>query len=504
LTRPPPAPPAGAVPGSGRMRMMSDADIEKLKAETAAEVARAAGRGKLLPVMLVLVAIAVAGAIATPFVLRELRREESPPGRPEGDPDARIAAAREGARLRRLEKEAADAELWAKTKATAEGMAGDGNLTGALATLDVFIASAKTTKFNAEVTKLRGGLDRKRFEAMRARREVERAAREAEREKIAAATETSEEKAAKLVQLAAKAEKGGDFEDALKLLGEAKESGADVAARVAEVRRKRARALAVAGAEELMGRSAWKEAIAALETILEEHPGDEEAAALIAKAKKNLGPPPELALDIGGGITLDLIYVKPGRFRMGSAEGWGDERPVHEVVLTRGFYIGKHEVTQAEFRHVMGVDRSKYKGEGNPVEEVSWDEADDFCKRVGERTGKTVRLPTEAEWEYAARAGSAGNYCFGNDEAQLDKYGWYGVNSGKRTRPVGGKQPNAWGIHDMHGNVWEWIADWYDKNYYATSPREDPAGPLRPTGKRVLRGGCMDNRASGFRVVVEP
>ena len=223
------------------------------------------------------------------------------------------------------------------------------------------------------------------------------------------------------------------------------------------------------------------------------------------------------------GVALEVVYAKPGRFRMGSAEGWGDEKPVHEVVLTRGFYVGKYEVTQAQFRHVMGVDRSTYKGSRNPVEEVSWDETDDFCKRVAERTGRTVRLPTEAEWEYAARSGSAGNYSFGNDEAELGKYGWYARNSGKRTHPVGGKLPNAWGIHDMSGNVWEWCADWFDKNYYSTSPREDPKGPDRPTGKRVLRGGCMDNKAdgctatersssnptsrdkdAGFRVVVEP
>jgi formylglycine-generating enzyme required for sulfatase activity len=157
------------------------------------------------------------------------------------------------------------------------------------------------------------------------------------------------------------------------------------------------------------------------------------------------------------------------------------------------------------------------------VENVSWGEADDFCKRVGERVGKTARLPTEAEWEYAARAGSAGNYCFGNSEAELVDYGWHHVNAARTTHPVGEKKPNDWGVHDMHGNVWEWIADWYDKNYYATGPREDPQGPDRPTGKRVLRGGCYKNKASGctatersssrptsrdedagFRVVVEP
>jgi len=483
-TQPAPAPVAAA-PDSGQMRMMSDADIERLKAETAAEVARAAGKGKLLPVLLTLIVIIAAGAIATPFVLEKLRG-----GKPADGPDTAITSGREAARLRRLEKEAADAELWAKTKATADRMATDGNLTGALAALDVFISSAKTTKFNAEVMEIKGDLDKRRFEAMRARRQ-------AERDKIAATTETPEEKAAKLVGLSAKAEDGKAYDDALELLKEAEKLGAKVAANIVRVEKKRARVEALAGVRELVKSKSWKKADAALAAMLEEHPGDKEALELRAQVKKGLAPPPELALDLGGGVTLDLVYVKPGRFRMGSAEGWGDEKPVHEVVITKGFYIGKCEVTQKQFRHIMGVDRSKYKGEQNPVEMVSWDEADDFCKRVGERTGKTVRLPTEAEWEYASRAGSAGNYCFGNDEAKLGQYGWYAVNSGKTTRPVGGKQPNTWGIHDMHGNVWEWVGDWYDKNYYSKSPRENPTGPAKSTGKRVLRGGCMDNKASG-------
>jgi len=486
-TQPAPAPVA-AVPDSGQMRMMSDADIEKLKAETAAEVARAAGKGKLLPVLLTLIVLVAAGAVATPLILKELRGGQPPPDGGSGKPITGPVTGETEDR-RRLDEQA-DAELWAKTKAAADTMAADGNLTGAIAALDVFISSAKTTKFNAEVMELRGDLDKRRFEAMRARRK-------AERDKIAATTETPEEKAAKLIGLSARAEDGMAFDDALELLKEAEKLGAKVTASIVRVEKKRARAEALAGVRELMKGKSWKKADAALDSLLEKYPGDKEALELHAKVKKGLAPPPELALDLGGGVALEVVYVKPGRFRMGSAEGWGDEKPVHEVVITKGFYIGKYEVTQRQFRQVMGVDRSRYKGERNPVEEVSWNEADDFCKRVAERTGSTVRLPTEAEWEYAARAGSAGNYCFGNDEAKLRQYGWYAVNSGKTTRPVGGKQPNAWGIHDMHGNVWEWVADWYDKNYYSKSPREDPTGPARSTGKRVLRGGCMDNKASG-------
>jgi formylglycine-generating enzyme required for sulfatase activity len=529
-TRPPPAPaaPSGTVPtstpDSGQMRMMSDADIAKLKADTAAELARASGGGKLVPLLVALVAIAIVGASATPFVLKELRGDPAKPpgattpGTPAEDAEAKLAAARAAAEeaeaRRKLEEAAADDDLWTKTKSVAERMAAEDNHAGAIAALDIFIASAKTTKYNAQVMTLRGGFEKQRAEALEARREAERAAREAEREKIAAATSASAaEKAARLVKLAGLAGRGGDFDDALELLTEAQGLGADVVSKVASVRRGKA----------LMARKAWKDAAASLGRILQEYPGDEEAASLLAAAKKGLGPAPTLTLDLGGGVTLEVIYVKPGRFRMGSAEGWGDEKPVHEVVITKGFYIGKYEVTQAQFKTVTGVNRSTFKGDTRPVEEVSWGDADDFCKRVGERVGKVMRLPTEAEWEYAARAGSAGNYCFGNDEADLDRYGWYIRNSGKTTHPVGAKEPNAWGIHDMHGNVWEWLGDWYDRNYYTTTPRDDPQGPERATGRRVLRGGCLDNKASGctatersssrptgrdndagFRVVVEP
>ncbi|MHC4507158.1 MAG: SUMF1/EgtB/PvdO family nonheme iron enzyme, partial [Planctomycetota bacterium] len=150
-------------------------------------------------------------------------------------------------------------------------------------------------------------------------------------------------------------------------------------------------------------------------------------------------------------------------------------------------------MTQAQYEVVMGENLSRWKEPNRPVEHVTWNQAAEFCRLAGERaTKREVRLPTEAEWERACRAGSTGRYCFGNDETGLGEYAWFRNNSGNQTRPVGEKRPNAWGLHDMHGNVWEWVADRYGADYYAKSPRENPAGP--DTGqRRLLRGGSWNN-----------
>jgi formylglycine-generating enzyme required for sulfatase activity len=123
-----------------------------------------------------------------------------------------------------------------------------------------------------------------------------------------------------------------------------------------------------------------------------------------------------------------------------------------------------------------------------PVEHVTWPDAAEFCRRASEKTGRVVRLPTEAEWEYACRAGTSTEWSHGSDSAGLGEHAWYKANSRGRTHAVGQKKPNAWGLYDMHGNVWEWVADWYDAGYYASSPREDPPGPTNGT-LRVVRGG---------------
>ena len=201
---------------------------------------------------------------------------------------------------------------------------------------------------------------------------------------------------------------------------------------------------------------------------------------------------------------MEFVWVPAGEFRMGSTspEAHNDEQPVTQVRISRGFWMGKHEVTQSEWQGVMGTNPSEFSGCGLcPVEEVSWNDAREFIGRLNGRAGgNRYRLPTEAEWEYAARAGTTGDR-YGN----LDAIAWYGANSGHRTHPVGQKAPNAWGLHDMLGNVLEWVADWYDD--YPGGVVTDPRGPVSGS-YRVYRGGgwfyyARDCRAS-LRGIGEP
>ncbi len=175
-----------------------------------------------------------------------------------------------------------------------------------------------------------------------------------------------------------------------------------------------------------------------------------------------------------------------------------DEKPAHTVTLS-GFLIGKYEVTQADWRSVTGGNPSDFSGcDDCPVEQVSWDEVQDFLKKLNAREpGKNYRLPTEAEWEYAARGGTKSKgylYAGGND---LDKVAWYPGNSGDKTHPVGGKAPNELGLYDMSGNVWEWCSDWFGD--YSATAQNDPKGPNRG-GYRVLRGGGWNDGAGFCRV----
>ena len=199
--------------------------------------------------------------------------------------------------------------------------------------------------------------------------------------------------------------------------------------------------------------------------------------------------PKELALDLGNGVQLELALIPAGKFVMGSPqteEGRSDDETQHEVKLTKPFHIGKFEVTQEQYRQVMGTNPSHFRGRDLPVEMVSWDDALEFCKKASERTGKTVRLPTEAEWEYACRAGTKTAYYTGDGEADLDQAAWHIKNSDNTTHPVGQKVPNAWGLCDMHGNVLEWCQDVYA--LYKAEAATDPQGP--PQGQcPVLRGG---------------
>lgn len=181
---------------------------------------------------------------------------------------------------------------------------------------------------------------------------------------------------------------------------------------------------------------------------------------------------------------LDSFVALPGgEFMMGSATGNPDEKPAHRVRLSP-FEMGKYEVTQAQWQAVMGDTPSYFKGANRPVEQVSWHDAQQFIERLnGREDGYLYRLPTEAEWEYACRAGSRGDYA-----GKLDQVAWYDDNSESMTHPVGSLQPNAWGLYDLHGNVYEWCQDVYDKDYYAQSPSADPQGPASGTF-RVKRGG---------------
>jgi formylglycine-generating enzyme required for sulfatase activity len=187
---------------------------------------------------------------------------------------------------------------------------------------------------------------------------------------------------------------------------------------------------------------------------------------------------------------MEFIRIEPGQFMMGCSPGDNqceeDEKPAHLIRITKAFEISKYEVTQSQWELVMGSNPSYSRGADRPVEQVSWDEVQEFLRRLNaRRDGYRYRLPTEAEWEYAARAGSTGPYA-----GPLDQMAWYRPNSGGQTHPVGQKQPNAWGLYDTHGNVGEWVQDWYSPNSYPSTSATDPTGPPRAQF-RVLRGGTF-------------
>ncbi|RWX45610.1 Formylglycine-generating enzyme, required for sulfatase activity, contains SUMF1/FGE domain [Candidatus Electrothrix aarhusensis] len=234
-----------------------------------------------------------------------------------------------------------------------------------------------------------------------------------------------------------------------------------------------------------------------------------------------------------GDTGPEMVLLPGGRFRMGDIQGDGDkdEQPMHEVELD-SVVIGRYPVTFAEYDIFCEIaERRKPDDEGwgrgqRPVINISWQDATAYCVWLTRETGLTYRLPTEAEWEYACRAGSEFSWCFGDDEKHLGEHAWYTENSGKKTYPVGTKKPNAWGLHDMHGNVWEWCGDWYGEKYYADCQRQGtvktPPGPVKGEG-RVIRGGSWHDtpqyvrcslrdryfpgdliKGIGFRVVFSP
>jgi formylglycine-generating enzyme required for sulfatase activity len=214
---------------------------------------------------------------------------------------------------------------------------------------------------------------------------------------------------------------------------------------------------------------------------------------------------------ITNSIGMKLVLIPKGTFTMGPTIEekvlFGHEEQ-HEVTISQDYYLGVTEVTQAQYEKMMGKNPSYFQGAkvGNantdlPVENVSWDDAVEFCKKLSDlpeekKAGRVYRLPTEAEWEYACRSGSKSAYSFGESSKSLGDYAWFDENSNGQTNPVGQKKPNAWGLYDMLGNVWEWCSDWYDE--YPKGAVSDPTGPIKGS-VRVYRGGSWRNVPAGCR-----
>ena len=254
----------------------------------------------------------------------------------------------------------------------------------------------------------------------------------------------------------------------------------------------------------------------------------------------------KVPVEVTNSIGMKLVLIPPGEFEMGSprewieeelkthvGDGWPDkflpgECPQHRVRITKPFYFGAYEVTQEEYQRVMGTNPSFFSATGQgkdkvshqdtkryPVEQVSWNDAVEFCRELSnlaeeQTAGRTYRLPSEAQWEYVCQAGGTGRYGFSTgwswvpkkqEESQLSNYGWFEGNSSELTHTVGGKRANAWGLYDMHGNVWEWCQDCFTEKYYSASPVDDPTGPVGAS-TRVLRGGSWSHRARNCRSAI--
>jgi formylglycine-generating enzyme required for sulfatase activity len=244
-----------------------------------------------------------------------------------------------------------------------------------------------------------------------------------------------------------------------------------------------------------------------VDTLIRGLSGLLEAAPSPAPPAPKVGDRTELVLP--GGVKMGFAWCPPGTFLMGSEKWDDDEKPVHRVTLTKGFCMGIHPVTQAQWKAISGTTPSHFQGDNRPVEQVSWDDCQEFCQKLtAHLKGRvTVRLPSEAEWEYACRAATTTEYHTGDGEAALKKTGWYSGNAGGETHPVGELTANAWGLYDMHGNVWEWCQDWFGP--YTGSDQVDPVQLAKYSDEyRVLRGGCWFNESAcclaAYRYWFEP
>ncbi len=208
-----------------------------------------------------------------------------------------------------------------------------------------------------------------------------------------------------------------------------------------------------------------------------------------------------ISIPVKNGISIDMVKVEAGTFMMGATsemkDPYDDEKPVHQVTLTNDYYMGKYEVTQALWQAVMGSNPSNFKGDNLPVEEVSWNDCQEFISKLNSLTGRKFRLPTEAEWEYAARGGKKSRSYQYSGSSNISDVAWYDGNSVNKTHPVGTKQANELGIYDMTGNVWEWCSDWY--GFYSSSSQTNPTGADSGSG-RVCRGGSWYGNARYCRL----
>jgi len=202
----------------------------------------------------------------------------------------------------------------------------------------------------------------------------------------------------------------------------------------------------------------------------------------------------------------EMVHIKRGSFMMGSDEN-KDEKPIHQVTIDHDFEIGKYPVTFEEYDYYcdeVGIKKVNDKGWGRgkqPVINVSWHDAKNYTKWLSQKTGKNYRLPTEAEWEYVARAGTITKWSFGDNENDLKEYAWYYENSNDKTHQVGTKRANPWGVYDIYGNVWEWCEDWYLDSYNNT-PKDSSANHYQNKNRKVLRGGSWYDNASLTRSTV--
>jgi formylglycine-generating enzyme required for sulfatase activity len=229
------------------------------------------------------------------------------------------------------------------------------------------------------------------------------------------------------------------------------------------------------------------------------------------KTQKAAGPP---GMVLGQNLVvpdlgMEMVYIGPGSFQMGSKSGSDNEKPVHTVCISRALWMAKCQVTQAQYQALMLSNPSHFRGATLPVEQVSWNDAAEFCRRLTDRqrqtgrlpAGYVYRLPTEAEWEYAARGGSKGRGFKYAGSNRLDEVAWHSLNSGGKTHAVAQNRPNELGLYDMSGNVWEWCHDWYGADFYAKGRSFDPTGPSS-SSFRVLRGGSWDCLPGNCRVAV--